>query len=119
MEIARLSDGADTLLRVVMHADYMYAETVRKGRRSCGGSNLNESYRGERWLNLEPDSTRKDNGAEQDPAYLCDKWLRMRCQALQARLLPYAINLTFLRLKRGSRGPRSRARNKSRSSRTP
>jgi hypothetical protein len=105
MEIARLSDRADTLLRVAMHADYMYAETVRKGRRSCGGSNLNESYRGERWLNLEPDSTRNDNGAEQDPAYLCDKWLRMRCQALQARLLPYVINLTFLRLKRGSRGP--------------
>ena len=56
VEIARLPgwlqlDNADKLLREAMHADYKRGK-AKKGRRSCGESTLNGSYRGDRWVDL-------------------------------------------------------------------
>ena len=56
VEIARLPgwrtfDSSDKLLREAMHADYKRAE-AKKGKRSCGESTLNGSYRGDRWVKL-------------------------------------------------------------------
>jgi len=81
VEIARLPgwlqlDMADKLLREAMHADYKRGK-AKKGRRSCGESTLNGSYRGDRWAHL----TKKEktavlnntlrvcavNGVERDP----------------------------------------------------
>ena len=109
LEIARLPgwrkfDGADTLLREAMHADYKHAETVRKARRSCGTSTLDESYRGERWLNL----------TASEKTSVLNKTLRIcaingfECDASKVAALRQKLGLPVA----SARLPRSRARKK-------